>query len=87
MVCVLEEVSDDFKTAAETCQRIKEYITAETVGCRKLFHDQKQMINRTSFIINTNNIESIYFDGKDDARYVVFEVSNWVSVRVVVVNS
>ena len=55
---------------------IKEYITAETVGCRKLFHDQKQMINRTSFIINTNNIESIYFDGKDDARYVVFEVSN-----------
>ena len=76
MVCVLEEVSDDFKTAAETCQRIKEYITAETVGCRKLFHDQKQMINRTSFIINTNNIESIYFDGKDDARYVVFEVSN-----------
>ena len=34
------------------------------------------MINRTSFIINTNNIESIYFDGKDDARYVVFEVSN-----------
>lgn len=76
MVCVLEEVRDDFKTAAETCQRIKEYITAETVGCRKLFHDQKQMINRTSFIINTNNIESIYFDGKDDARYVVFEVSN-----------
>ena len=76
MICVLEEVRYDFKTAAKTCQIIKEYITAETVGCRKLFHDQKQMINRTSFIINTNNIESIYFDGKDDARYVVFEVSN-----------
>ena len=76
MICVLEEVRYDFKTAAKTCQIIKEYITAETVGCRKLFHDQYQMINRTSFIINTNNIESIYFDGKDDARYVVFEVSN-----------
>ena len=76
MICVLEEVRYDFKTAAKTCQIIKEYITAETVGCRKLFHDQTQMINRTSFIINTNNIESIYFDGKDDARYVVFEVSN-----------
>ena len=76
MICVLEEVRYDFKTAAKTCQIIKEYITAETVGCRKLFHDQYQMINRTSFIINTNNIESIYFDGKDDARYIVFEVSN-----------
>ena len=76
MVCVLEEVSDDFKNAAETCQRIKEYISSDTVGCRKLFHDQYQMINRTSFIINTNNIESIYFDSEYDARYVVFEVSN-----------
>ena len=76
MVCVLEEVSDDFKNAAETCQRIKEYISSDTIGCRKLFHDQYQMINRTSFIINTNNIESIYFDSEYDARYVVFEVSN-----------
>ena len=76
MVCVLEEVSDDFKNAAETCQRIKEYISSDTVGCRKLFHDQYQMINRTSFIINTNNIESIYFDSEYDARYIVFEVSN-----------
>lgn len=75
LLIVLEELTEDFNKSKETAERFKQYITGKTADSRKLYKDTEKVINRTSFIISTNNINKIFFDSKYDRRLVVFQIS------------